>query len=378
MARGRLARTSVFALFALLGTIIVAAPAGASGNGSLYVSQRGSDSGSCGPAFSPCASITQAVANAADGARIYVFPGTYHEDVNVTKRVSLTGLGATIDATGMNNGIALMGAGASGSRVQHFTVLNAICEGILASGVDGVDVSWNRVMHNDQGGTVPNTYPECQPQGEVPGDCGEGLHLQGTTNSRAMGNWVTDNAGGILVSDDIAPSHDNLVEFNTVTNNAPDCGITVPGHNPTAGVFHNTIAFNRVSGNGEGGILFGAGVPGASAHDNRVFGNILSQNGFAGVTIHAHAPGQNLDNNDIEGNIIKTNLVGTDDDAGVSQTTGVLVFSGDPSVTIHGTVVRHNIITNNHNGVWVSSGLVDTGSIGPNLLSGVDVPLAMG
>jgi nitrous oxidase accessory protein NosD len=181
-----------------------------------------------------------------------------------------------------------------------------------------------------------------------------------------------------LLSDDIAPSHGNLIEFNTVENNKPDCGITVPGHNPTAGVFDNTIAFNRVTGNGEGGILFGAGVPGASAHDNRVFGNYLAENGFAGVTIHAHAPGQNLDNNSITDNIIKTNLIATDDDAGVSQTTGVLVFSGDPSVTIHGTVVRDNIIQHNHFGVWVSKGRVDTGGIGPNLLVRVDVPLQQG
>ncbi len=376
MPRGRLARASMCALFALLGTIIVAPSAGANTRSSVWVSTHGSDTTSCGRVVDPCASITQGVANAPDGGHVHVLAGTYHEDVVVTKRLSLSGLGATIDATGLNNGIALMGPSASRSRVTGFTVINAIGEGIIASQVDGVRIEWNHVMHNDQGITVPNTYPECQAQGEVPGDCGEGLHLQATTNSKAIGNVVTENAGGILVSDDIAPSHGNLVEFNTVTDNKPDCGITVPGHNPAAGVYDNTIAFNRVSGNGEGGILFGAGVPGASAHDNRVFGNTLSDNGFAGVTIHAHAPGQNLDNNVITGNIIRTNLVGFDDDAGVGQTTGVLVFSGDPSVTIHGTVVRGNIIEDNHFGVWVSPGLVDTGGIGPNLLSNVDVPLS--
>jgi nitrous oxidase accessory protein NosD len=375
MARCRLARASLFACFALIGTIVVAAPAGAT-SGALFVSSHGSDSGSCGRAVDPCASIGQAVANASDGAHIFVLPGTYHEGVTVTKRVSMSGLGATIDATGHNNGIALMGPGASGSRVVNFTVINAIGEGILASQVDGVRISWNHVMHNDQGITVPNSYPQCQAQGEVPGDCGEGLHLQATTNSKATGNWVTENAGGILVSDDIAPSHDNLIAFNTVSDNKPDCGITVPAHNPAAGVYDNTISFNRVTGNGEGGVLLAAGVPGSSVHDNRVFGNYLSQNGFAGVTMHAHAPGQNLDDNVITGNIIKTNLVASDDDAGVSQTTGVLIFSGDPSVTIHGTVVRGNIIEHNHFGVWVSPGLVDTSGIAHNALLDVDVPLS--
>ena len=108
----------------------------------------------------------------------------------------------------------------------------------------------------------------------MPGDCGEGLHLQATTNSVAVGNDVSDNAGGILVSDDMAASHGNVVAYNKVLHNAPDCGITVPAHNPAGGVYDNTIAANWVAGNGEGGVLIAAGVPGSAAHDNRVINNV--------------------------------------------------------------------------------------------------------
>jgi hypothetical protein len=341
----------------------------------LFVSKRGSDDAGCGRAWNPCLTIGQAVVNADDGSRILVLPGTYTEMVTVQQRVSLQGLHATIDATGRDNGILLQGPAASGSKVSGFTVENATGEGILASLVDHVWISWNQVRHNDQGTTTPNTYPQCQAQGEIPGDCGEGLHLQATTDSAVFGNDVSQNAGGILISDDIAATHDNLIAFNRVTDNTPDCGITVPAHNPDAGVYDNTIAANWVTGNGEGGVLIAAGVPGSAARDNRVIHNYLDDNGFAGVTLHAHAPGQNLDGNVIEGNRIRTNNVRGDDDAGVTQTTGVLIFSGDPSVSINDTSIRYNLITDNHFGIWLSPGLVSSAGIANNTFIHVDVPI---
>ena len=116
-------------------------------------------------------------------------------------------------------------------------------------------------------------------------------------------------------------------------DNKPDCGITVPAHNPAGGVYDNTIAANWVTGNGEGGVLIAAGVPGPRRTTTGSSATTWTVNGFAGVTLHAHAPGQNLDNNVIENNLIKTNNVGGDDDAGVFDTTGVLIFSGDPRCT---------------------------------------------
>ena len=252
-------------------------------------------------------------------------------------------------------------------------VENAIGEGILASQVDLVKIEFNTVVNNDQGATVANTYPECQPNDQIPGDCGEGLHIQATTNSRVAFNNVHDNMGGILVTDDMATTHGNVIEFNRVVNNTPDCGITVPGHTPGLGVFDNTISFNTVTGNGEGGVLLAAAAPGAGSHDNRVTHNLISQNGFAGVTLHAHTPNQNLNNNVIDGNIILTNNVRGDDDAGVTETTGVLILSQDPSLTITGTQIHHNIFANDHFGIWLTPGHVIAGGISNNLFANDDI-----
>ena len=82
-----------------------------------------------------------------------------------------------------------------------------------------------------------------------------------------------DNAGGILLTDETGPNHDNLITGNLVTENGYDCGITLASHRAAPGyggagrvpygVFHNTVAYNEssknglaVSGNGVGVGLF--------------------------------------------------------------------------------------------------------------------------
>jgi len=363
---------SIAALLTFFG-VAVTAPAAGAAESQFFVSKSGTNSATCGHANHPCRTIGQAVTNAHDGDRVFVLPGTYAEMVTVHKRLRLFGADATIDASHRNNGVLLQGPGASGSEVSFFTVENAIGEGILASLVDHVKIEFNTVVNNDQGATTKNTYPECQPQGEIPGDCGEGLHIQGTTNSRVAFNDVHDNAGGILITDDVATTHGNEIVFNNVKNNKPDCGITVPGHVPGLGVFDNKISFNDVEGNGEGGVLLAAAAPGAGSHDNQITFNFIANNGFAGVTLHSHTPNQNINNNVIEHNIIETNNVGGDPDAGVMKTTGILIFAADPSVTVHGTKIRFNIIEDNHFGIWLTHGHVDTGGIAHNVFSNVAV-----
>ncbi len=338
-ARKRVTQGLVASAVLALAPVLVATPAHAVIS-VVHVSPSGTDSSTCGAAASPCASIGQAVANAAPGATVKVGSGTYHEMVTINKRLKLKGVGsAAIDASNQINGVLVQGPPASGSVVQGLTVENAIGEGILASIVDDVTISGNTVVNNDTGALgVPNSYPPCEGQGAVPGDCGEGLHLQAATNSRVLGNTVTHNVGGILVSDDIAPTHGNLIANNHVLNNLEDCGITMPSHTPGTGVYDNVVRGNTITGNGGAGVLIAASAPGTLAHDNLVVGNSISGNGEGGVQIHAHTPAQNVDNNKIVGNDIGTNNTFGDTDARDGKTTAIIIFSA--VVPVNGTVIQ--------------------------------------
>jgi hypothetical protein len=337
--------------------------------------------------------------------------------VVLAKPLSLVGQRATIDQTGVTPTfkVTLPGLGtqtifaavviaSSHVTLSGFTVRNAQGEGVLAAGlggpVSGIVISRNSVVHNDLGGGVPpkSPYFECAAMGQVPGDCGEGVHFAGNVaHSTISGNFIANNSGGVLLSDDIGPTHDNVVENNVVTGNTTDCGITVPGHNPgalsakgvpqpgVAGVYRNDIKDNVVTDNGvagEGaGVLFANAGPGTASYDNLVQGNYIAGNGLSGVTMHAHtiAKGQfeDLSGNVIVGNTIgKNNLDGDTLDSPASpedlETTGVLVFSGGPCVKV--TIAR-NIIFDNSIGIWLSKPVRAFG-LGTNTFFNVTTPVS--
>ena len=185
-----------------------------------------SPTGSSGGADTSCTTaayttINDAVSAASAGDIVVVCAGTYKEDVAVAKSLTLLGQGAAssiIDATGLDNGIKIA---ASNVTVSGFTVEHATGEGILAQQPDPVKgpmisgkqfytgtpithvvIKHNVVKDNDQGGLPANAattkYAECQASGNVPGDCGEGIHLWSVADSQVLLNEVSGNAGGIL------------------------------------------------------------------------------------------------------------------------------------------------------------------------------------
>src|ERR1019366_7725935 len=67
-------------------------------------------------------------------------------------------------------------------------------------------------------------------------DCGEGIHLMGVDHSSVIDNESAHNSGGLLISDETGPSHDNLIKGNDVHDNPFDCGITLASHGPATTV----------------------------------------------------------------------------------------------------------------------------------------------
>jgi len=346
--------------------------------------------------------IQSAVNASSSFGKVVVCRGVYHEQVVVRKPLTLRGIHATVDMRGVTPTLvvnvphvgslkifAAVVLLSSKVEVAGFKIRNADGEGILAagitSGIKDISIVHNAVVHNDLGGGVPpaSDYFECQAQGQVPGDCGEGVHFINVASSKVTDNFIQNNSGGVLLTDETGPTHNNLIANNVVTGNASDCGITVPGHNPNAlnaagkpqpqvaGVYSNVIRNNIVTDNGlkgEGaGVLFANAGPGTASYNNLVVGNYIAGNELAGVTMHAHTlgPGQfeDLNGNTIINNVIGKNNIGGDPlDAPAPpedlKTTGVLVFSGGIPVT---TRIAHNTIFDNKIGIWLSKVVMATG-----------------
>ena len=300
--------------------------------------------------------IQKAVLASHAGDIIDVHSGTYFEGVTITHPLSLVGDSATIDATGEGNGIFVDGLaahGLAGVHISGFTVKNAFLEGILVLNASDVTISSSYVTGNNLAliHGVCTKLPAYETL-EI-SDCGEGIHLQAADHVVVSNNVVQGNSGGILLSDDTGPTHDNLISFNVVSDNAYACGLVLASHPPAPvsgastpyGVFHNTVYGNRSqrnglsNGGGAGAGVF-ASVPGAKAYGNVIVNNLLTDNGLPGVAMHAHAPDQNMTDNMIVGNVIVNNGADTED-ASTPGTAGVNVYSLIPQA---GNIISGNSI----------------------------------
>jgi hypothetical protein len=195
----------------------------------------------------------------------------------------------------------------------------------------------------------------------------------GVSWSKVTGNDVNHNVGGILLSDggfgiSVGPAAHNLISRNQSTDNAFDCGITLPGHDPRAvattgknagklqpnlaGVYDNTVVNNVSSRNGAAGLLDATPYPGTGSYDNVFAGNIASGNGNSGFVLHSHAPLQAVSGIVVAGNRFGKNNLAGDPDTGVKPTTGVMLLSVAVKVSI---TVNGNKISNNVNGIAFNS-----------------------
>jgi parallel beta-helix repeat protein len=353
--------------------------------------------------------ITAGIAAAQSGDTINVAHGTYREQVIIRKSglsligdnaantiidagssntpngngvgIYVDGMSALVDATGK---LKVPGTtqltGISDVVVQGFTVANAPFEGILATNAANVTIVDNHATGNNRNLVVPTTSTGCPfiPAWETSEgfDCGEGIHLAAVHHSTVANNIVDHNAGGILLTDETGPNHDNLITGNVVNENGYDCGITLASHRPPAttllfgpsvtngvsspivayGVFRNTITGNdvsknglAVSGNGTGVGLFTSPGPPVFAtmqtqtYDNVVIGNRITGNGQPGVAMHAHKAGAILTGNLVAGNYIADNGADVADTA-TAGPTGIIIHAGTSGEPLNGNRVTGNVI----------------------------------
>jgi hypothetical protein len=312
--------------------------------------------------------ISAAVGEANIGDTIQVDAGYYAEDVVIGTQLSLVGAGSEttiIDASGLANGIYIDGLDNPGLTqvvVTGFTVKNANFEGILVNDATDVTIFDNVVRENDR--SLHLSTPACpgQPAFETAesSDCGEGLHLIGVAHSTISDNIVEQNAGGILVSDETAISHDDLITRNLVMDNSYAGGINLASHpanpgmltkNPAYGIDYIVISDNDSVHNGFGGGGGGAGVSldaptaGNLVSTNTVLGNRLIANALAGVVIHddSYIPGS-TSNPDVNRNVIAENYIagnGPDPGAPTTVPTGISVVGATPAVDV---LVTGNLI----------------------------------
>ncbi len=328
----------------------------------LYVSVSGSDTNP-GNISAPLNTINHAVKLAKPGDVIFVEPGTYNEQINITSPVVLEGENPNttiINASGQTNGINVIGPGANGTIINGLTVKNADNHGIYVQDVSNVWIMNNLVEHNGVNATV------CpQPPAKPAGPCiieDKPIELIGTSNVTVEKNVVVNNLadGGIGVSDlgpinpgsltqthIFASSTDNKIIGNKVAYNKGGCGIVIASYNKD-GIINNLVENNTVSF-GVAGIVIGDGAPNATAINNVVVNNTAFDNFLPGIIVHATTPGDVLSNTTVEFNRASGN--GADAEVGDMNKTGIVV-SGDV-MPVSNTTIKGNNVSDEYYGIWM-------------------------
>jgi len=254
-------RLGSFVLSSLaLAFLLIGAPARAAVTPAFVVDDDGMGNlASCDAADAAFTTIPAAIAAASAGDTISVCPGTYAGGVAVNKAVILQGVGLpqigcasgtgmTVTAGATIDGFSLVGGGACGNGIQHFSGAAMTVRNNTISGYNTGVMAWISGDHIGPDNSVSAGFI--------------GI------NSHGAGNVVDDNYVGSTTSADIAlqASSSAQVTDNDLTGASLAVGIDV------SAVTGSTITGNTISGHTIG-VQVGGISSGNTIHDNSISGN---------------------------------------------------------------------------------------------------------
>jgi len=218
--------------------------------------------------------IQDAIDNANDGDTVFVYNGTYRENIIINKSINLIGEDRemTFINGGFRNDVVIISA--DGINISDFTIkesradtagiavysdYNTITSNKISCGIShcyGIWLHWNTSFNTIKDNIISyNRY---------------GVNIHGSNANNISGNIISNNYYGI----DFSSANNNKITNNNITSNRW-CGIFLFGSN-------NNISRNTISHNGKELIQHG-GILLYSGYKNKILKNNFinnSRNGY--------------------------------------------------------------------------------------------------
>jgi len=250
------------------------------------------------------ATIQAAINSAASGDVILVKPGTYYENIDLSRvSVELRSSSGNPDDTIIASNNTLKNVISVVSRadvkIQGFTISGAAVDysGIRLTGCRNCVIENNKFIDNGMGVFVDSST-SCIVRNNVAtrnvGESGRGINVEKSYYTTVSGNTISNQRYGIWV----ANSDSNTVSVNTVSHSAGN-GIHLEG-----GTTNTVLEGNNVNSNGNKGIY----LAGAS-NKNTVKGNTVSSNAGNGIDLE-RSTGCTVSGNTVSGNSTANNTHG--------------------------------------------------------------------
>lgn len=162
--------------------------------------------------------IQGAIDAANPGDKVFVYNGTYRENVEIDKALTLTGENKDMTVIDGDRGRSVILISADWVNISGFTVteLSSSEAGVRMESVRKCRLSDSNVSGNRQGVYVHNSSDITIADNTASANAFVGIRLYETHNSKVSGNRVSNAKWGIA----IFHSHDNVVAANTIWNNS--------------------------------------------------------------------------------------------------------------------------------------------------------------
>jgi len=190
----------------------------------------------------PYQNITDALEHALDGHTVFVYNGTYCENIVVDKSVSLVGEDrdlTTIDGSGTGTVISIT---ANNVNIKGFTIRGSgtlkYDSGIFAQQFGGNEISHNRIINNNDGIHFELSSGNVISDNIISSNNNDGIFLC-LSSDQVSGNTITNNDDGI----DLFMSTYNVISGNIISSN--NNGIRIDSTRGGNVIYHNN--FNNIN-----------------------------------------------------------------------------------------------------------------------------------
>lgn len=369
-------------ILALIAVVFVGLPMNVSATPTTIYVDDVAGSGPGNPA-EDYTSIQDAVDAASSGDTIYVYAGTYYENVVIDTTLTLEGENkdtTIIQGYGRGYGIysnSVLGITIRNIKIQGFvngislyycTSSMLTCNTITGNVGSGINLRFsglstlisNRVTSNKGGINLVDSSGSILTTNIVTDHIGFGIQLTRCSSSILTSNMVTDNYDGIYLSS----SSSSTLTGNTFSSNSrygiflqSGCLYCTLTSNTVAGNYWGiylsssriTMTDNTVTGNTKYGIKLYA------AHNSMIAGNTIAYNGEYGIYSGAQYctfTGNTIKYNGDNGIHLRAARYSTLNSNTVTFNSGYGIYL---YVSLYQTIA-YNIITNNDNGIYIRSG----------------------
>ncbi|WP_305065569.1 right-handed parallel beta-helix repeat-containing protein, partial [Methanococcoides sp.] len=275
--------------------------------------------------------IQQAVDNATAGDTILVYPGTYNENVNVTKQLNITSTDGAAST--------YVTAATSGNHVFNVTADWVTISGFNITGATASDKAGIYLNSSNNSMLISNTASNNS----------IGILLTSSSYNNLTSNTATDNtqsgiqlAGSPFIG---GPSSYNILTDNTATNNSIGIQLGFASYN---NLTSNTASNNTGDGISLSGIPFGP-FGGPSSY-NDLTNNTASNNTGDGINLLVSSNNKLTDNtasnNSIGINLFVSRYNNLTSNTATDNTGDGIRLSGNPIGHIRGPT-SYNILTDN-------------------------------